>query len=155
VDFNNRIADAVIGNSGLYNPLAQWGIAGRNGPLGTPMRYGPNRLAPQTTIQHNNQAKYDGSRIIGSHLIRFGIDYNHIGVGGLASFYGNAPEIRSSVTAAAQQAADAGPFPALDPTKGGRSNPLNYQVTAIVLGNGFGFGSERPAFGYDGGGFTT
>lgn len=149
VNFNNRIADAVLGDAGLFNPLAQWGIAGRNGPLGTPMRYGPNRLAPQTTIQHNNQLKYDGSRIIGSHLIRFGADYNHIGVGGLASFYGNAPEIRSNIDTTAQNDAAGGPFP------GGASNPLNYRVNRIVLGNGFGFGSERPAFGYSGGGFTT
>jgi hypothetical protein len=112
------------------------------------MRFGPNRLAPQETLQKNQQIKYDGSRLWGKHLLRYGVDYNHISVGGLASFYGVGPEVRASNSGAAQIAADGGPF------AGGRSNPLNYNITAVVLGNGLGYGSEVPAFGLPGGGFT-
>ncbi len=148
LNFNNQIADAVKGNPGVFDPVAQWGIALRNGPAGVETRYGPSRLAPQVTIQHNNQLKYDGSHLMGSHLFRFGGDYNRIGAGGLASFYGLAPELRTQITSAAQAAADLGPL------AGGRGNPLNYLVTGAILGNGQGFGSEKPAFGYKGGGFT-
>ncbi|HWR17382.1 MAG TPA: carboxypeptidase regulatory-like domain-containing protein [Terriglobales bacterium] len=145
--FHNQIADAVNGNPSVYNPLAEWGIAGRIGGFGTPMRFGPNRLAPQETIQRNHQIKYDGSRLWKNHLFRYGVDYNKIGIGGLASFYGVAPEARTSNSSAAQALADSGPF------AGGRSNPLNYALTAVVLGNGLGFGSENPAYGFPGGGF--
>jgi len=147
--FSNAIQDAVIGNSGLYNPVEEWNIALRVGPVGTPMRFGPNRLAPQATFQRNNQLKYDGSRMLGSHLIRFGVDYNKIDAGGLASFYGVAPELRTSNNSAAIAAAEVGPFP------GGASNPLNYQVNRVVLGNGQGFASERAAFNLPGGGFFS
>jgi hypothetical protein len=147
VYFTNQIADAVVANPGIYDPLRDFGIAGRIGPLGTPMRFGPNRLAPQESLQKNQQLKYDGSHLWGKHLFRYGVDFNHIALGGLASFY-QYPEIRASNSDASQTAADAGPYP------GGRNNPLNYVVNASVIGNGVGFNSERPAFGFDGGGFT-
>ena len=147
VYFSNQIADAVIGNSGLFNPLEAFGIAGRVGPAGTPMRFGPNRLTPQQSLQKNQQIKYDGSHLWGNHIFRYGVDYNHIALGGLASFY-QFPEIRASNSEAAQQAADAGPYP------GGRANALNYRVTGAIIGNGVGFNSERAAFNLPGGGFT-
>ncbi|HET9698173.1 MAG TPA: carboxypeptidase regulatory-like domain-containing protein [Terriglobales bacterium] len=147
VYFTNQIADAVVNNPGIYDPLRAFGIAGRVGPLGTPMRFGPNRLAPQESLQKNQQLKYDGSHLWGKHLFRYGVDFNHIALGGLASFY-QYPEIRASNSAASQAVAAAGPYP------GGAGNALNYVVNASIIGNGVGFNSERPAFGFAGGGFT-
>jgi Carboxypeptidase regulatory-like domain len=144
--FQNHIADAVTGNPGIYNPGAPGGIAIRVGPAGVVTRFGPSRLAPQATFQGNYQLKYDGSHLIGSHVLRYGVSFNRIRGGGFASFYGIAPEARTQNDSAAQLAADAGPFP------GGRANPLNYQITGIFLGNGQGFSTETPAFGYPAGG---
>ncbi|HXJ86506.1 MAG TPA: carboxypeptidase regulatory-like domain-containing protein [Candidatus Binatia bacterium] len=145
--FQNHISDAVTGNPGIYNPGASAGIAIRIGPAGVETRFGPSRLAPQATFQGNTQIKYDGSRLVASsHILRYGISYNRIRGGGFASFYGIAPEARTSVSDSAQTDADSGPYP------GGRANPLNYSITAILLGNGQGFFTEKPAFGYPAGG---
>ena len=146
VNFQNRIADGVLGNAGVYDPAGNVPVAIRIGPAGVTTRFGPSRLAPQATLQSNHQIKYDGSWLTGSHTVRFGFGYNRIRGGGFASFYGIAPEIRTSNSAAAQAAAAAGPFP------NGAQNPLNYVMTSILLGNGQGFFTERPAFGYAAGG---
>ena len=54
---------------------------------------GPNLLAPQSTPQSDHQLKYDGSKILGAHVIRYGISYNHIQGGGFASFFKNGPQV--------------------------------------------------------------
>jgi hypothetical protein len=54
--------------------------------------------------------------------------------------------MRTLNNGAAQASAATGPFP------GGASNPLNYQIDSILLGNGQGFFTEQPAFGYPAGG---
>ncbi len=143
--FQNNIADAAIG-SGL--PLSDFpgngqfvNITLNNGPA-----TGPNLLAPQETPQSDRQIKYDGSRVFGKHIIRYGIGYNHIQGGGFASFFKLAPEIQSNFAAADIAGAAAGPFP------GGASNPLNYPVEVAILGNGQGFSTEKPAFGLPAGG---
>src|SRR5262249_44950255 len=92
------------------------------------------------------QIKYDGSWLMNSHTIRYGFGYNRIRGGGLASFYGIAPEIRASNSGQSASVAAGGPFP------NGDQNPLNYVMTAIILGNGQGFFTETPAFGYPAGG---
>ena len=56
--------------------------------------------------------------------------------GGFAEFLGLAPAVGSPSTAT--------PFNIFP---GGASNPLNYPVTNVTLGNGQGFSSEKPAFG--------
>ena len=144
--FQNHIADAVMGNAGIYNPSPDIPVAIRIGPAGVETRFGPSRLAPQATFQGNHQIKYDGSRLIGSHVLRYGMSYNRIRGGGFASFYGLAPEIRTQNDADAQGFAASGPFP------GGSANPLNYQISSILLSNGQGFFTEKPAFGYAAGG---
>jgi len=146
VNFQNRIADAVTGNSGVYNPGAAAGIAIRIGPAGVVTRFGPSRLAPQATLQKDYQIKYDGSRLAGNHIFRFGLSFNRIRGGGFASFYGIAPEARAHNDGAAQAIAAGGPFP------GGSGNPLNYDISTMLLGNGQGFFTETPAFGYPAGG---
>jgi hypothetical protein len=144
--FQNHIADAVLGNPGVYNPAGNIPVDIRIGPAGVVTRFGPSRLAPQATFQGSYQLKYDGSKLSGSHMFRYGVAYNRIRGGGFASFYGLAPEMRTLNNGAAQAAAASGPF------SGGASNPLNYQIDSILLGNGQGFFTEQPAFGYPAGG---
>ncbi len=138
--FVNGIADGV-GGSGVFNPLP--GAQVRIGQL----RAGPNPNAPQGTLQSNNQLKYDGSRSYGSHLFRYGFGYNRILAGGFANFYGSGPRLRSSTSSADQAFAAGGPFP------GGASNPLNYPLERITMGNGQGFNSDIKTFGLPAGGF--
>src|SRR5208337_69554 len=105
-------------------------------------------LAPQSTLQSNHQLKYDGSKSLGSHIIRYGFGYNHILGGGFASFNGIAPLVISGFSSIANSFATAGPFP------GGASNPLNYPVENVYVGNGQGFSTSQAAFGFPGGGIV-
>jgi len=169
--FQNEIVDAVIG-SGL--PLSDFPGMGQyvnltvvNGPS-----TGPNLLAPQSTPQSDKQIKYDGSKTVGKHILRYGVDYNHIQGGGFASFFALAPQIVTNQGEFSSVTSYAGvPFPcgktssgapnpctgdaqlaAVGPYPGGASNPLNYPVESVVLGNGQGFSTLQPAFGFPAGG---
>jgi hypothetical protein len=104
---------------------------------------GQGLLAPQSTPQSDHQIKYDGSKVIGSHILRYGGGYNHIQGGGFAGFLGNGPAVNASATACI------GPCLSLP---GGASNALNYPANLVILGNGQGFTTEKPAFGFPGGG---
>src|ERR1019366_6296289 len=99
--FRNAIADAVMG-SGITN-LAP-GVDVHIGPYtgctvsGDVFCTGANSNAPQATVQHNMQIKYDGTKIHRSHIFRYGVGLDYILGGGYASFYGVNPAIRSSFT---------------------------------------------------------
>jgi hypothetical protein len=142
LNFNNAIVD---GNSQAGTPTTL-------DPAGAPvlvniqgqLSVGPNANAPQTTFQDNQQVKYDSSVTTGNHNLRFGASYNHIVANGFASFFGNAPRIRAPFNAAAIAAANG---------FGGASDPLNFPLSQIVLGNGLGFASEKPAHNLPFGGF--
>ncbi len=138
--FENNIADAVVGSS---LPLANLGIALNlnNGPT-----TGPNYLAPQATLQHNTQVKYDGGKPWGTHFLRYGMNFDHIQGGGFASFFKIAPYVQSNYFPGDIAAAATGPFP------GGSGNPLNYPVDFVIIGNGQGYSTEHPAVGYPAGG---
>jgi hypothetical protein len=140
--FQNQIVDATTGSTTL--PFANLGAIIFMG--GTGLIAGPNYLAPQSTPQSDHQIKYDGSKIIRSHVIRYGVGYNHIQGGGFASFFKNGPLIISAVDTGEIAGAATGPFP------GGASNPLNYPADAITVGNGLGFSSTKPALGFPAGG---
>jgi hypothetical protein len=139
--FQNQIKDATTGTS---LPFANLGAEVQMG--GTGFEVGPNLLAPQSTPQSNHQIKYDGSKIIGAHVIRYGVSYNHIQGGGFASFFRNGPLIVSGVTQAEITGAASGPFP------GGISNPLNYPSDTILVANGLGFSTTKAALGFPAGG---
>ena len=139
--FENQIVDATLGTS---LPLANYPIEIQMGSTG--LVTGPNNLAPQATVQSNHQIKYDGSRIMGSHTIRYGFDWNHIVGGGFASFNGIAAQAITNVGAPEMNFAAGGPFP------GGASNPLNYPVETVFVGNGQGFSTTMPALGFPAGG---
>ncbi|HEV2664756.1 MAG TPA: TonB-dependent receptor, partial [Blastocatellia bacterium] len=90
--------------------------------------------------------KYDSSVTTGNHTLRFGASYNHIVASGFASFFGNAPRIRAPFNASSIAAANG---------FGGASDPLNFPLSQIVLGNGLGFFSEKPAHNLPFGGFIN
>jgi hypothetical protein len=145
--FQNEITDAAIGSglplsdfpgNGLIVNIAP--VSGASGPS-----TGPNLLAPQSTPQSDKQVKYDGSKTVGRHMIRYGVSYNHIQGGGFANFYGLAPQIEYDPSQ---------PIISNYCTNGicGAANPLNYPVGVVVLGNGQGYSTEKPAFGFPAGG---
>ena len=147
--FRNGIVDATAGSS-IYNPLPGIELAIGSDPTcltsgADVFCSGPSFLAPQQTYQSNHQIKYDGSKAIGSHILRYGGGLNHIFGGGFASFLKLAPAVGAGI-------GDCGPTSACAALPGGASNPLNYPASTVQLGNGVGFSSEIPAFGFPAGG---
>jgi Carboxypeptidase regulatory-like domain len=138
--FQNQIQNGDAGQPFAY-PLTVF-----NGPFAG----GPNYLAPQSTPQSDHEFKYDGSKTIRSHIVRFGATYNHIQGGGYADFFGLAPFVASdpsqqgcfTVSATCPAGPDGTPA----------SNPLNYYVEAIQIGNNVGFSTSEKAFGFPAGG---
>jgi len=126
--FQNQIVDATRGTD---LPFANYPV-GIN--IGT-FTVGPNLLAPQSTPQSNHELKYDGSKVIGKHIIRFGASWNHIQGGGFASFFKIAPQVFVVGTP------DTG-----DPTMASLGNAL------VTVGNGQGFSTTQPALGFPAGG---
>jgi hypothetical protein len=126
--FQNRILDAVRGSS---LPFANYPVAINIGTF----TVGPNLLAPQATPQSDHQIKYDGSKIIGKHILRFGLGYNHIQGGGFASFFKIAPQVF-----------EFGPGPNGDPTTASLANG------EVLVGNGQGYSTTAAALGYPAGG---
>ena len=141
--FQNQIVDATTGNSSLpFNNIGAEIFMGATGLVA-----GPNLLAPQSTPQSDHEIKYDGSRVLGAHIVRFGVTFNHLVGGGFASFYKNGPSITSQVTGDDITKAAAGPFPR------GSSNPLNYPADGgYILGNGLGYSTSKPSLGFPAGG---
>ncbi|MHB8215145.1 MAG: TonB-dependent receptor [Candidatus Sulfotelmatobacter sp.] len=141
--FQNQIVDATTGSSTL--PFANIGAEIFMGSSG--LIAGPNLLAPQSTPQSDHEIKYDGSKVLGAHIIRYGVTFNHLQGGGFASFFKNGPQVISSVSQDEITAAATGPFP------GGASNPFNYPADGgYVLGNGLGFSTTKSALGFPAGG---
>ncbi|PYV23033.1 MAG: hypothetical protein DMG27_16740 [Acidobacteria bacterium] len=101
--------------------------------------FGPNGLAPQGTLQHNYQTKYDGSFVFGRHTLRYGLEVNRIILGGFANFAG--PLSVSGVFNAANQAAIA--------KRGDNAqDPLQYPLSDFSMGPANGFFTVEPCFGY-------
>lgn len=154
--FENGIKDAVTGSS-IFDPAPGLELAiGADAFCLTAgadaFCSGPNFLAPQQTMQSDHQIKYDASKLYKSHIIRFGAGFNSINGGGLAAFLGLAPAVNAQALAAGSHLACDTPPLNTCPFPGGDSNPLNYPVASVTLGNGQGFASAKPAFGLAGGG---
>jgi hypothetical protein len=146
--FVNNIADAVRGSG---TPFADYPVNLFFPSTG--FQTGPSPDAPQRTFQSDRQIKYDGSFVHGSHIIRYGAAYNRLQGGGFASFFGIAPQvIDEQVTSAS--------YNSYVPTAGltcpggqtGTACPLNYLPDLAYIGNGLGFSTELPAFGFPFGG---
>src|ERR1700683_2870898 len=136
--FQNNIVDSVIGSSLLFADLPVSTLFATGG-----LQTGPSFLAPQETPQSDHQAKYDGSKIWGSHIIRYGISYSHIQGGGYANFFDIEPQDRVLNGVSTNPAF---PTPFTDP------NPLDYVPDHVFIGNGQGFDTASPAFGFKFGG---
>jgi hypothetical protein len=134
--------DATRG-SGL--PLADYPLEIQMGNTG--LVTGPNSWAPEEFLQHDIQVKYDGAKALGAHLIRYGFDFNRIVAAGFAPFNSLAPFLSTNVGAAEEAFAQSGAFP------GGDTNPLNYPVENVALGNGLGYYSPTPGLGLPAGSF--
>jgi hypothetical protein len=142
--FRNGITDAVTGSS-IYDPFPEIELGIGADPFClTPgvdqLCTGPNVLAPQQTIQSNHQIKYDGSKSYKAHIFRYGVGLNHLQGGGFAKFFGLAPSVGSSA-----EACQLTPGCVV-------SDPATYPVEDVLMGNGQGFASEKPAFGFPAGG---
>jgi hypothetical protein len=145
--FRNGIVDATAGTS-IFNPLPNIELAIGSDPdcLTSGEDFfcsGPSFLAPQQTYQSDHQIKYDGSRAKGKHIFRYGAGLNYIWGGGFASFLKLAPAVGANVQ-------DCNATCLALP--GGAANPLNYPVETVQLGNGIGFATEIPRFGFPAGG---
>ncbi|MGA9391338.1 MAG: carboxypeptidase-like regulatory domain-containing protein [Candidatus Sulfotelmatobacter sp.] len=104
---------------------------------------GQGLLAPQSTPQSDHQIKYDGSRAIGTHILRYGGGWNHIRGGGFAGFLADGPAVNASASACTGICLT---------LPGGATNALNYPATNVLLGNGAGYSTEKPSFGFPFGG---
>ena len=146
-----RFANQISGATASYDPAPNLEVAIGGDPFcltggADVFCSGPSFLAPQITQQHDLEFKYDGSTVWGKHVIRYGGELNRILGGGYASFLASGPAVGDSYTDADIAAAATGPFP------GGIANPLNYPVDDVTLGNGVGYGTAVPRFGFPGGG---
>jgi hypothetical protein len=139
--FRNKIADATSGLSGIDNPIPGLGInigaaVAGNCVLSDGGNYcgGPSWLGPQQMAQSNSEAKYDGSRILGKHIIRYGLALNRIAAGRMAAF-SMFPQVGTTWLGASTSA-----------------DPTSYAADWVSLGNGIGFSTAKSAFGLSGGG---
>ena len=138
--FVNVIGDAVRGTDLPFADFPAGIIIS-----GTGFESGPSFLAPQSTIQSDRQVKYDGSKVWGAHILRYGIGYNRIMGWTNSNFYGIAP-VAQSITLSA---------PGTLTCPGGQTGaacPLNYIADLALIGNGQGFFTELPRFGKPAGG---
>jgi len=142
--FVNVIADATAG-SGL--PLLGLGLGVEINLPGTGFETGPSFLAPQSTIQSDRQVKYDGSKVWGAHIIRYGVGYNRIMGWTFANFFGLAPRLDSLFLNAPGTSTCPGPGSQM-----GAACPLNYTADLVIVGNGQGSFTELPRFGKPNGG---
>lgn len=146
--FFNHIATGIT-SSTPFNPTSPIELAIGSDPLCiglAPIAFcsGQPFLAPQATPQSDHQLKYDGSKILGRHILRYGGGWNHIQGGGFAGFLADGPAVNAPISATLTCGAACLP--------GGAANALNYPALNVILGNGEGFETEKASFGFPGGG---
>lgn len=113
---------------------------------------GPNSVAPQKTPQSNLQFTYDGSRVMGKHIVRFGINWNRIQGGHFAPLYGTTPNVYGNgIIYPGCAGANTKNCP-LGPDGTTKSNPLDYEMVQAIISNGQGFSTEKSALGFPAGG---
>jgi hypothetical protein len=137
----NSVSDATSGLGGADNPIPALGInigasTAGNCTLSGGGSYcgGPSWLAPQQTIQSDKLVRYDGSRVLGEHVIRYGITFNRIEAGRLAEF-SSFPQVGTTSLVGSTS-----------------SDPTSYPADWVSLGNGIGFSTAKASFGLHGGG---
>jgi Carboxypeptidase regulatory-like domain len=137
----NEMEDATSSLSGIENPIPGLGInigasTAGNCTLSDGGSYcgGPGWLGPQQTVQSDEEAKYDGERVMGKHIIRYGITFNRIEGGRLAA-YSAFPQVGTTSLVGSIS-----------------SDPTSYPADWVSLGNGVGFSTPKASFGFPGGG---
>jgi Carboxypeptidase regulatory-like domain len=137
-----HLSDATTGTS---LPFANYPLTIQMGSSG--LITGPSPIARASALQSNQQFKYDGSKTVRSHIIRYGIDFNWIAAGGFFPGQPLAPMLSTNVGIPEEAFAQAGPF------AGGDTNPLNYPVESVTVGNGLGYLTPFPGLGLPAGNF--
>jgi hypothetical protein len=133
--------DATSSLSGVDNPIPGLGInigasTAGNCILSSGGSYcgGPSWLGPQRTDQSDKLARYDGSRVMGEHIIRYGITFNRIDAGRLSA-YSEFPQVGTTSLVGSTS-----------------SDPTSYPADWVSLGNGIGISTAKASFGFPGGG---
>jgi hypothetical protein len=103
---------------------------------------GPSPFAGQANFQSNLEGRYDGSRVLGNHLFRYGVTFDRIQAGGFAALFAS-PQV------GAQGVCLPGSTVMNCVTS---TDPTAYPADFVSLGNGLIFSTARKAFGYNGGG---
>jgi hypothetical protein len=98
---------------------------------GSTLAYGLNPLASQFQKQHNNEVKYDADIEIGRHTLDFGVDVTHWILGTDFPLMLGGPAIYSFSYLAT-----------------GVTDPTQYPVNGIAMGNGLGYYTEPGALGF-------
>jgi hypothetical protein len=137
----NEMENATSGLGGVDNPIPGLGInigasTAGNCVLSEGGSYcgGPSWLGPQQTVQSDKLARYDGSRVMGGHIIRYGIAYNRIDAGRLSAF-SQFPQVGTTSLVGSTS-----------------SDPTSYPADWVSLGNGIAFSTAKSSFGFPGGG---
>jgi hypothetical protein len=131
--------NTVDGTRGSGLPLANFPLDIQMGNTG--LLTGASGNAPSAILQSDHQIKYDGSKIWGSHIIRYGFDLNRIAAAGFVPLQSLAPSLSTNIGASEEAFAQTGPFP------GGDTNPLNYPVESVAVSNGLGYVTPTPGLG--------
>jgi len=108
---------------------------------------GSNPAAGLVFRQSDHQAKYDGTKTLGPHIIRFGLNFNRIATAGFVPFGSLAPLLFTFDSPTEEDFAQTGSFP------GGNTNPLNYPVESVQLSNDLGYLTPEPGLGLPAGNF--
>ncbi len=137
----SAIGDATSSLSGVDNPIPGLGInigAGTSGNciLSNGGNYcgGPSWLGRQQDVQSDKLAKYDGTRVMGNHIIRYGATFNRIDAARQAAF-SMFPQVGTTSLSGLTS-----------------SDPTSYPADFVGLGNGIGFTTAKASFGFPGGG---
>ena len=146
---DRQITDATEG-SGL--PLADY-------PLDMTMGYTglvTGSSSPSVVLQSDSQVKYDGSKTVGRHIIRYGLDINRIAAAGFVPANPLAPWAGTNVGDAEEAFAATGTLTCTatnGATVTGASCPLNYPVEYVSVSNGLGYLTPTPGLGLPAGSF--
>lgn len=135
--------------AGVDNPIPGLGIsigapvAGNCSLGGGAYCAGPSPYAGEALFQSNYGIRYDGTRVLGDHILRFGGNLDRIHAGGFAPQFLN-PQVGTSGLCLTESLVSADCATSADPTA--------YSADYAYLGNGVGFATAKSAFGYSGGG---
>ena len=146
--------DLVDGTRTTTLPLANYPLNLQMGNTG--LVTGANSNVPQVILQSDHQIKYDGSKVVGSHILRYGFTFNRIAAAASAPLGSLAPGLSTNIGPSEIRFAATGTFTCAVPngaTLTGASCPLNYPVEFVSVSNGLGYFTPSPGLGLPAGSF--